>query len=505
MRKSKFILFAAFAFLFSCAEKENLDNSNLQKTKVEPLTGVEINRQINVILNETGQFNWSAANDTLLYSAVMRGDSLLTIGYGNKASSSLKSTENIAAKNQVLAIVATDENNRLYFKKSNSLKSASDFVIYDDAVLNYIDVKISEIKTITELRKNKNVRYLNPSGYRYLTYESRLKSSAGCDFTSSNVNTADYTLTTPNCYVSWTYNKHNIQAAWAYTSGEGVTVGLIDTGISPEQSMLGSNFNTGYSIGRTLIKYGTFVDSFWPWVTTTDGVNDKCGHGTLMAATIAGPRNSAYLPVGVAYNCNLISYRGTSDVLLDGYHEQNGVAKALINLADNTSVKIISMSIGHIFDIGKIADAIRYAYAKNKLIIAAGGTSTTFTNWAGVIFPARMDETVAVTGITDASGYNTCAVCHKGAEIDFTVIMEHSFDDSRNSVCLGYYNDSKTYVGGSSVATATTAGIAALIWARHPSWTREQVLLKMQQSASAYPNKTEDFGYGSINALAAVQ
>ena len=269
--------------------------------------------------------------------------------------------------------------------------------------------------------------------------------------------------------------------------------------------MLGSNFNTGYSSGRTLTKYGTYVDSFLPWTTQTDGVDDKCGHGTSMAATIAGPRNSAFLPVGVAYNCNLISYRGTSDVLLDGYHEQNGVAQALVELANNTSVKIISMSIGHIFDIDKIADAIRYAYAKNKLIIAAGGTSTTFTNWVGVIFPARMDETVAVTGIIDAPGYTTCAVCHKGAQIDFTVIMEHSYNDSHHSVCLGYYNGSKTYVGGSSVATSTTAGIAALIWARHPSWTREQVLSKMQQSASAYPNKTDDFGYGSIDALAAVQ
>jgi len=139
------------------------------------------------------------------------------------------------------------------------------------------------------------------------------------------------------------------------------------------------------------------------------------------------------------------------------------------------------------------------------MIIAAGGTSTNFTNWAGVIFPASMNETVAVTGIIDSAGFEECAVCHKGSKIDFTVVMQRAWDSNRTSVTLGYYNGENTYVGGSSVATATTAGIAALIWAKNPNWTREQVLEKMKQSATFYPNRNSNFGWGSINALAAVQ
>jgi len=223
-----------------------------------------------------------------------------------------------------------------------------------------------------------------------------------------------------------------------------------------------------------------------------------------MGATIASPRNDNGQPVGVAYNCNLIAYRGTSDVVLDGYHEQKGVANALKALADRSYLKVISMSIGHIFTIGKIEDAIKYAYGKGKLIIAAGGTSTSFTNWAGVIFPAWMSETVAVTGITDASGYNECEVCHKGSQIDFTVIMERNNNTDRHSVCLGFYEGQKSYIGGSSVATSTTAGMAALIWERHPTWTRAQIFQKMKESASLYPNKSSKFGYGNIDALQAV-
>ena len=115
-----------------------------------------------------------------------------------------------------------------------------------------------------------------------------------------------------------------------------------------------------------------------------------------------------------------------------------------------------------------------------------------------------MAETVAVTGVKEGSVYQKCDVCHTGGKIDFTVVMERTV--SGNTVPVGsYYDNQSDYVGGSSVATATTAGIAALVWSKNPTWTKDQVLTKMKQSASFYPNKNADFGYGNINALLAVQ
>ncbi len=77
---------------------------------------------------------------------------------------------------------------------------------------------------------------------------------------------------------------------------------------------------------------------------------------------------------------------------------------------------------------------------------------------------------------------------------------------SGNKVPVNSYYDNQTdYVGGSSVATATSAGIAALVWSKHPTWTRDQVLTKMRQSANLYPNKNAEYGYGNINVLLAVQ
>ena len=70
---------------------------------------------------------------------------------------------------------------------------------------------------------------------------------------------------------------------------------------------------------------------------------------------------------------------------------------------------------------------------------------------------------------------------------------------------VGFYNGDSKYFGGSSVATATTAGIAALVWAKHPWASRAQVLQRLKESAHFYPNKNGDFGYGNIDALRAVR
>lgn len=96
-------------------------------------------------------------------------------------------------------------------------------------------------------------------------------------------------------------------------------------------------------------KYGTFIDSNWWWSSNYDGPDDKCGHGTAMGSTMASPRNDNGMPVGVAYNANLVAYRATEDVLLNDYHERKGVSMALTQLGNRNDVKIISMSIGYVW------------------------------------------------------------------------------------------------------------------------------------------------------------
>ena len=485
--------------IVSCSKDTIIEpeSETLQFPK-EPLSVEQINQRITESINTTGDFDWNKENAHFLWSALTHGQNVLTVGYGNEGQSFSveRDAELINKKSTLLTIILSEEQ-----------INKEDLKLKEDNILTVFDVEVTKLETIIALKENEFVRYLEPNGYNQYADGSEQKSSSGCDKNGVYINPAHYSTIAPNnAQVSWHFDEHNIQDAWALSTGSGVTIGLIDTGVSKSQSLLNSGgINDGYSSGRFVQKYGTFIDSNWWWSSNYDGPDDKCGHGTAMGSTMASPRNDNGMPVGVAYNSNLVAYRATEDVLLNDYHERKGVSAALTQLGNRSDVKIISMSIGYIWSIGNIKDAVRYAYSQGKLIFAAGGTSTSFTNGFGVIFPATMSETVAVTGVDDGPNYDRCDTCHSGSKIDFTIVMEGDNNTSKAPPVLNFYNGQRRYTGGSSVATATTAGIAALVWSRYPNWSRAQVLNRLKQSADFYPYKNSSFGYGNIDALQAVQ
>jgi serine protease len=486
-------------FVTSCT-KDGDDKKPTDTAQENPLTALQVNAVINQTMGDSGNFNWNEASNHVIWSAVQQGQGIVTVGFGNTKGDfdRSKASNNKQIENEILNVIMEHEG-----------KAMNKIAHFSDPDLNLMDVVITKQETIEALRQMKNIRYIEPADYRYseneAAYQKSAITSSGCGFDAEALDVNDYVNVLPNdAKVPWSFYKHNIPSAWEYTTGGGITIGIIDSGTSPSQSLLGANFNDGYSSGKSIQKFGTYVDSIWPWSTTTDGVNDKCGHGTSMAAMAAGPRNDNGLPVGVAYNANLITYRAAANVVIEGYHEHNGVKKAFVALANNPNVQVISMSMGYIFSVGKIADAVRYANSKGKLIFCAGGTSTSFTNFVGVTFPAWMPETVAVTGVKEGDALQKCSNCHSGSEIDFTFIMQRAGTDNSVPV-VSYYDNQSDYIAGSSVATSATAGIAALVWSKHPTWTKDQVLEKLRQSATFYPNKSSEFGYGNIDALKAVQ
>ncbi|MFZ3575598.1 S8 family peptidase [Tenacibaculum finnmarkense] len=499
--KKQLVSLAIVITMFSCTNDTVLEMPVKQN---EVLSKQEINRIIEKSLKTTGNFNWNTQSAHTIWSAVKHGQNILTIGYGSSKNSFARDSKSNDVKSEIIELVRG-------FEKTAARGANTE--LYADQVINVLDIKVTNKQVIEALLKDSRVRYIEPGGYQFeespktaarLTAKSSSESS-GCGYGTAVLEQNDYRTISPGARVPWTFDAHNIPAAWDYSTGKGITVAIIDSGLSPEQKWMNEYFNDGYSSGRTVEKYGTFIDSWLIWSKNYDGVDDRCGHGTKMAAIATAPRNDDNLPVGVAYNANLVTYRAVENVVIDDYHERKGVADALIALADRADVKVISMSIGFPFGIGKIEDAIKYAYSKGKMILAAGGTSTSYTTWYGVIFPASMQETVAVTGIMEGEEYNQCDICHTGSQIDFTVQMQRKTGAGNFIAVLSYFDQQANYIGGSSAATATTAGIAALVWAKNPSWNRNQVLQKMKESASFYPNKNSAFGYGNIDALKAVQ
>ena len=127
-----------------------------------------------------------------------------------------------------------------------------------------MDVRIFSQRIIEALLKMPEVRYLEPMGYTLGEIEQR--SDSGCDVqAASSIPSADYTTTAPSVKVPWNFYYSNIPTAWNTSTGAGIKVALIDTGTPPpaNQPKLGSQFNSGYSSGRSLERLGTHISGWW--------------------------------------------------------------------------------------------------------------------------------------------------------------------------------------------------------------------------------------------------
>jgi hypothetical protein len=149
-----------------------------------------------------------------------------------------------------------------------------------------------------------------------------------------------------------------------------------------------------------------------------------------------------------------------------------------------------------------LTDGVNYAHSRGKMILAAAGTSFDWTSWWGVIYPAALSKCVAVTGVKENG--SRCSSCHDGSQVDLTIVMERNSSSDRNSLSLPASGTAPTYIGGSSSATATAAGIAAVVWSANPGKTREQVLQCLTSTAQFAASPSGSKGYGNINASAAV-
>lgn len=488
--------------MYACQQEQVETQTPLIENPSQILTKSDLDNFIWKEVKEKGEFDWNNYPSTYTWNALQKSDEIAAIGF--KPANLSEDIKDIIhtidikegawkqAKQEVIELVLREEQR---FDPSLTL---NDLLTFEEEVLPVVNLKIKNLNTLERLRNSNLVRYVEPMGY---DPQDERKSSSGCGGYTQDfglVAGLDFTNLSPNAKASWNHPFHSIANAWTRSTGSNIKVMIIDTGISGNQPAFGSAFNQGSSQGRTIEKLVTLRK--WRLFGTGDFENanaDDCGHGTAMAGVCVAPRGTSGNAAGIAYNANLVTVRATEDVLIDNSREVKGVSDAYVIAGNRSDIRITSMSLGRITSSSQIRDAIRYAYNRNVLIFCAGGTSFGWTaGWVGVIFPASMSETVAVTGVK--TNNTRCGDCHDGSAIDFTVVMERTSDGRKPITTAGSGNQPGT-VGGSSVATAQTAGMAALVWARYPSWSRASVLNRMVQSASNYPNRNGSLGWGNIN------
>jgi hypothetical protein len=488
-------LFILLGVLVSCQDNTTIAPATEAPA---PLSRAELNALVGNHLQTTDEvFDWNKADDATVWSALTYSDHQTVLGYQPAGFTDLpvrihEIDVTAGAWKQTRDELVSDLLAATERATGKTVTEEELFVAPEDGILPILEVRILHPDVLAEFRRQPRVRYLEPSNYT--AGELQLRSGSGCsEAPADNPYPDDYT-TFGGAKVPWNYAYMNIQQAWSRSQGEDIGICIINSGTYPEQSRLNGGFGSGRALGRL----GVYQPSWWS--RRTDGPDDQCGHGTQMAGLAAAPLTSSGSTVGVAYRSDLLSIRATSDVIINGSKEKRGVKDALIIAGNDARTRVISMSIGDVFSSGTVKDGVYYAHNRGKMVLAAAGTSLSWTSWYGVIFPANMNETIAVTGIRSGTPYQRCNTCHDGSKVDFVAVMQRRNDTDRTSLTLSRSGATPGYVGGSSAATATTAGIAALVWATNPDQSREQVLNRMKNAASIYPGRDGDFGWGMIDA-----
>ena len=349
-----------------------------------------------------------------------------------------------------------------------------------DDLLPTVEVRLADAAALAAVRRLPFVDYVEP-----LMVADDLHAFAGvggCGYGSAWSGDRQYT-STGDIY-SQKLTGMQIPSAWSYSSGAGVTIGLIDTGLSSGQGQFTSTFTSGQSYGRTI----KFLK-----VSSQSSVYDECGHGTRMAGIIAAPWDGSSVG-GVAYRANLVSVRHASGVAAVSSSD----AKYGVRTAMQNGSRVAVMAWESLNWWWQVSDEIEYwHYNHPVLFFGAAGTSGCGDGIldSNVVFPADMPEVVAVTGITYPGGGIPCGI-HYGAEVELTAYLDVP--------STGQYTGDVVGMGGSSNATAIVGSVAALVWSRNSTMTRNQVRARLHQTAAYYPNRHSKEGYGLINAYRAV-
>lgn len=306
----------------------------------------------------------------------------------------------------------------------------------------------------------------------------------------------------------------NLPGAWNLSTGAGVVVAVIDTGVRPHVD-LAANLLSGYDF----VSSGTSSNDGDGRDANATDPGDGCNgvpsswHGTHVAGTIAAVTNNGEGGAGVAYDAKILPVRvlgcggGYFSDIADGVLWASGNAVGGL-AAPNQPAKVLNLSLGGRSSCPTtMQNAINQARAKGAVVVVAAGNSNqdaslhTPANCAGVV-------TVAAIG----RGGARAPYSNYGAKIDVAAPGGNQATGVANGVLStlndGYStpgNDSYAYYQGTSMAAPHVAGVAALMLARNPALTPTEVEALLKSTARALPVAcTVGCGRGIVHATAAV-
>ena len=343
----------------------------------------------------------------------------------------------------------------------------------------------------------------------------------------------------------------NVPAAWDLADGSGITIAVLDTGITAHPDVNTSLADAGYDFISDAFVSGRATDDRVPggwdlgdWTIGYPGASTctqrySSWHGTHVAGTAGAQRtDNAVGMAGIAYNANVVPVRVLGHC--GGY--DTDIAEAIVWAAGGTvegvpananPAQVINLSLG---GAGACPASYNSAIAQANalgavVVVAAGNQGSNAANYTPANCPGVI--TVASNGVTSRKAYYS----NYGATVEISapgggVYLNDasSGQDIYDGFIWQAINPSDTtplpaseiapngsnggYGGsaGTSQASPHVAGVVALMQgarldAELPLLTPSEVLDILQDTVTPFtvtPSTTQPIGAGIVNAAAAV-
>ena len=267
--------------------------------------------------------------------------------------------------------------------------------------------------------------------------------------------------------IPWGVRKIEAPDVWKRCQGEGIKVGIIDTGIDLGHPDLKDNIKEAYSV----------VDGA--------SADDDNGHGTHVAGIIAALDNDIGV-VGVAPKAEIYSVKAFDKM---GRGSVSDIIDALQWCVEN-KVHVINMSFGIGTNSRALKRAIGAAHRHKIIMVAAAGNSGARDS---VLYPAKYPEVIAVAA--SDSKDQAADFSSRGPEVN---IIAPGVDVSST-----YINEEYKNLSGTSMACPHVVGACALLMSI--SGTKAESVKKAILSTAkdiGLPEETQ--GVGLVNVSAAV-
>ncbi|WP_404356549.1 S8 family serine peptidase [Cytobacillus firmus] len=273
----------------------------------------------------------------------------------------------------------------------------------------------------------------------------------------------------------WGHSNINLPAKQpSDLTGKNVKVAILDTGIDSGHPDL-------------KVKSGICVLQ-----KCTNSFQDDNGHGTHVAGIIGAQNNNIGI-VGVAPEAEIYVIKA-----LDKYG--NGTTSTImagLDWAISQNVDIINMSLtSAIEDVG-MKTMIDKAFEKGIIVIAAAGnTGTDIKRTEQVLYPAKFDNVIAVSGV-DKDNVRVDS-SSKGKEVELAAPGENIYSTYPRSIKANGY----AYMTGTSMAAPFVTGLAALYKEKYPFLNNEEIRTLLQSKAKDLGAAGRDplYGYGIAQA-----